>query len=220
MSRMLVSFAAFLFASGACAADEYYLTVFSCETVPFRGTKTHTFATVTRIPTAGVVETNCISWMPATLKVRPFTLLPEQGVNLTLAQTLDFCRQENLRVSVWGPYAIEPELFCLLRDQSNWLSSGNVKYKSTDNVVPSFIAMNCYHAIWQVVAPLKKYAGPYTCGDHAGGNTVRIFSDWIISTQANDDMLKLVGVDQYPLVRRDASYRPSRFDAMRSALGR
>ena len=192
---LLAALAALAGASGA-RADDYYLTIFTA-------------------------ETHDIGWLASTTVVRGVALCPEQGRNFTTAESLAVCRRENMRVSVWGPYQIKDELFTRLREQAQELNGGAVKYKGTDTLYPSRVAMNCYHAIWNVSHPLKKYAGPFTCGDTTGGKTVHLFREWIVCPErTHDEILKVIGVDQECLVRRAHDYWPGRFAAMRATFGR
>lgn len=206
----------------ARADDAYYLTIFAAESVPYRSEKTHTFINVTRIPAAGgQVEMHEIGWLAATTVVRGIALKPEEGRNFSVLETIAICKRDNMRVSVWGPYLIKEELFCKLRDQAQRLDGGTIKYKGTDTFFPAPVALNCYHAIWNVSHPMRKFAGPFTGGDTTGGKTVHLFREWIVCPeQTHDDILKLIGVDQEPLVRRAHDYWPTRFDAMRSFVGR
>ncbi len=204
------------------AADDYYFTLFTAEATPYRSEKTHTFLAITRIPQdSGVVETREMSWLPATLHVRGIALRPEKGVNLSVADTLAVCRRDNMRVSVWGPYQIQPELYNRLSNQITRLETGKIKYKGADTFQPSFHAMNCYHAIWNISNPFQKFTGPFTSGDTTGGKTVHLFRQWIITPeQTHDDILKVIGVDQEVLTRRSHDYWPSQGDAFRSFRGR
>lgn len=122
---------------------------------------------------------------------------------------------------MWGPYSAHPELFRRIRDQARRLNEGRILYKGTDNLYPSCVAMNCYHAIWNVAAPLRKYAGPFNCGDATGPVTLRLFRDWLIDPhRTHDFVLKVLRVEEEGLVRRSFDDRPTRLDAVRSFLGR
>lgn len=210
----------------ASAADSYYVTIFSAETVPFQSTHTHTFVVVTRIPAPinGVpqaVEQHQISWAPANLNPRGLTLRPERGVNLSVPDTFQYCRSSCMRVSAWGPYQIKPELFEMMKCQAAKLDSGRVKYKPTDNLYHTDVAANCYHAIWQPVAPCRKYSGAFNCGDASGAMTVRLFQPWLIDPcTTNDSILELVVPRGETVMRRSFDDRPGRIDAIRSARGR
>lgn len=210
-----------LSAPAAHAADDYFATVFAAEAVPFEPQKTHTFVVVHRIPAGGIVESHHISWFPQGRRIRGITLRPEPGTNLSLEDTFAHCRDQKMRVSVWGPYRIEPELFGLMKDQRAKLDGGTVRYKPTDNLYPSNVAANCYHAIWQPIAPCRKYSGPFNCGDASGAMTVQLFRKWLIDPcRTHDELLPLSVPKGETVLRRSFDDRPGRADAIRSAVRR
>lgn len=222
MGRLCLVFAGVFFMPMSVRADDYFVTVFAAETVPFQSKHTHTFIAVHRVPAAGgVVETYSISWVPANLNVRGLTLRPEMGANLPLADTFAFCKKHCMRVSAWGPYQIQPELFELMKCQAAKLERGKVKYKPTDNLYPSNVAANCYHAIWQPIAPCRKASGPFNCGDASGAMTVQLFRKWLIDPcKTHDTILDLSVPKGETVVRRTFDDRPGRADAIRSALSK
>ena len=203
-------------------ADDYFVTVFSAQTVPFESKRTHTFVVLHRVPGGGgPVEERHISWFPQSRRLRGLTLRPEPGANLTPGETFAHCREQRMRVSAWGPYRIKLELYELMAAQQAKLESGKVKYKPTDNVYPSDVAANCYHAIWQPVAPCRKYSGAFNCGDASGANTVQLFSKWIVEPcRTHDEFLRLAVPEGETVVRRAFDDRPGRVDAIRSAISK
>jgi hypothetical protein len=207
-------------------ADEYYVTIFTAESVPYRPTNTHAFASIVRVPTSangkfGVPEGDAICWGPANKKVRGITLAPEAGANMTLTETLDWCFESGWRVSVWGPYRTEYELYQKLKAQSVHLSSGFVKYKPTDNFLPRSVAVNCYHALTQPVSRRHWYSGAFTAGDAGGTTVLQAYRPWLIDPcTTHDHILSVIGADKYELTRRSFDYQPGRIDAIRSAAGR
>jgi hypothetical protein len=215
-----------LAAPGAARADDYYVTIFTAESVPYRPTNTHAFASLVRVPCGpdgkpGAPEVDAICWGPASLKVRGITLRAEEGANMTVTETIEWCRRECLRVSVWGPYRVKCELYEKLKEQSALLSSGKIKYKSTDTFVPRCLAMNCYHALTHPVAPLRRHSGVFNPGDAAGTLVLQCYNPWLIDPcTTHDHILSVIGADKYELVRRSFDYRPGRIDAIRSAVGR
>lgn len=221
MPRALLT-AVVLFALPAAArADDYFVTVFCAESVPFRSTNTHSFASIVRVPTAGAAELDAICWGPANMKIRGLTLRPEEGKNFSLTETLDWVKGNGWRVSAWGPYKVELELYCTLKTQADMLNSGTVKYKPTDTFQRRAVAQNCYHALTSPVAPLKRYAGAFTAGDAAGTTVLQAYKPWLIDPcTTHDEILKLTGADKYDLARRSFAYQPGRIDAIRSAVGR
>ena len=73
----------------AARADDYYVTLFCAESVPYKPTSTHSFASIVRVPAGGPAEVDAICWGPASMKIRGLTLKPEEGANLTVPAVLD-----------------------------------------------------------------------------------------------------------------------------------
>jgi hypothetical protein len=85
------------------------------------------------------------------------------------------------------------------------------------------VVQNCYHALWVPVAPLRArgFAGAFSAGDAASGVTVRLYSPWIVEPhRTHDDVLDQLGLGRAALCRRAFDDRPTRLDAIRSALVR
>src|SRR5687768_3579571 len=105
MGRALVAIvatvAAVTLAPRTSRADEYYVTVFTAESVPYRPTNTHAFASLVRVPAGGAAVVDSICWGPANKNVRGITLKPEEGSNLTVPECLDWSRDAGWRVSAW-----------------------------------------------------------------------------------------------------------------------
>ncbi len=206
-------------AAGPARADDYYLAVFGAEAVPYKPELTHSFAAAVRIPADGEPEVVGISWLPASLNPRGLTLAPEAGVNLGTADTVAWARRLGMRVSVWGPYRIEAELFGRLKGQAARLGGGHVRYKPTDNVFAAARVQNCYHALWMPVAPARArgFAGVFSAGDAASGVTVRLYAPWVVEPgRTHGAVLGLLGVADADLCRRAFDDRPTSLDAVRS----
>ncbi|MDY3562315.1 hypothetical protein R5W23_003780 [Gemmata sp. JC673] len=220
MRRMLALTAGLMLAPLPARADDYFITVFTAESVPFESKKTHTFAALQKV-SDGAVTQHSISWLPESRKVRGLTLRPEAGANVSLDETFKLCRERGMRVSAWGPYRAKPELYDRLVCQKQKLESGTVRYKPTDSMYPSNVACNCYHALWQPVAPHRKYAGPFNCGDATGPVTVHLFSKWLIEPcHTHDELLELTVPKGESVTRRAFDDKPTRADAIRSARER
>ena len=202
-------------------ADDYYVTLFCAESVPYRPTNTHSFASIVRVSPGGAPEVDSICWGPASMKIRGLTLKGEEGANLTVPECLAWCRDQCWRVSVWGPSRVRCELYQKLKAQADLLASGKIKYKPTDTFQSRDVAQNCYHALTAPVAPLKRYAGAFTAGDAAGATILQAYRPWLIDPcTTHDDVLRVIGADRYELTRRSFDYQPGRIDAIRSAVGR
>src|SRR5581483_12386530 len=100
----------------ALAGDAYYMLVFGSQRTPRNPNYSHSFATVVRgswngpgAPTGRVcLEQHTISWLPGDLEVRTLALHPQCGVKLSLDDTLRYAQENHERVSMWGPFQIEP----------------------------------------------------------------------------------------------------------------
>jgi hypothetical protein len=209
-------------APAGARADDYFVTVFSAQSVPFRGENTHAFVAAVRVPADGPAEVVSISWISTTLLVR-FTLRPEDGVNLPLRATADLMRANGWRVSAWGPYRTDEDLFLRIKGQAARLDTGLLRYKSTDSVFNADRVINCYHVLWQPVSPraARGFAGAFTPGDHAGGRTVELYAPYLKDPcRTHDAVLDLLDLGGLPLCRRAFDDRPTRRDAFRSSLGR
>lgn len=168
--RLVVATVVLAFAAEASAADRYFVMIFGSESVPKRARYTHTWATIVRaVPEPGpteayTLESQTISWMPASLNIRPLTLRAECGVNLGLQATFrdSFCKGEC--VAMWGPYELTPERGPILWErvgrQVARLNSGSVLYKCIDpDTGPRSTYMsNCIHAVTDLDRQLPRPA--------------------------------------------------------------
>jgi hypothetical protein len=207
----------------AARADDYYVTVFSAQSVPYKPTKTHTFVAAVRVPSCAngycpPAEMTSISWLPATLKIRALALRSERGVNLSVPDTLAWVNSKGMRISVWGPYQVHPDLYHVIQNQAALLNSGLIRYKPTDTLYSSHNVANCYHAIWAPIDQTWKWAGAFTAGDAASGKTVELFSPWIVNPPATYPHMLPPEAVGYPIVSRSYYDRPTRRAAIRSFL--
>ena len=130
--------------------EAYYMVVFDADGGAARSS--HCFATFVKATGKGSkeeddqLEPHTISWMPTSLEIAVLRRTPEPGVNLDLSATLRWARSVGARVSRWGPYRIEKELYDRALTQEERLRSGRVLYKAVDrNYRPQ--ASNCIHAV-------------------------------------------------------------------------
>ena len=99
--------------------------VFGSQSHPKQLRYTHTWATFIKAtgegsdPNAYALESNTISWLPATLEVKVFRPWPEPGVNLDLYQTLRAMHANGESVTMWGPFIVGPEVY----QRSLWVQS-------------------------------------------------------------------------------------------------
>jgi hypothetical protein len=152
-----------LLPSVAFAQESHYVTVFGSGSNPLRFKHTHTFATFTKVtesPSGQVIENHTISWMPATLNIRPFALRPEPGVNLTQDQSFQWAESHGLRTSVWGPYNITPERYEALLVRETNLESGRFRYRAIGGFTKSSTVSNCGQSFTRAVVVGQRYLQP------------------------------------------------------------
>src|SRR5215210_6844984 len=117
--------------------ESYFVVVFSAQRPIINQPRhAHNWATFIRVsgpagPNAKV-DWHTVSWMPATLFVRPWRPLAEDGVNLDLQHTIEWARNDCLRISLLGPYRIDKCLFDRSLAKVEQLQSGSVRYKAID----------------------------------------------------------------------------------------
>jgi hypothetical protein len=195
----------------ACAQERYYLWVFSSQSVPKLPRYTHTWATFAKVTDCAgqrSVEALTISWMPATLEIRPYALRPETGINLDLPATLRTVHAQCQRISVWGPYEIDAPLYLRAMAQKMRLESGQVQYRTVDPIFRNPNISDCIHAVSDVDSVHTRLSYPVSpfFGDAAGR---RIAHTWLRSCEARpprEDLRWLepaLGMAGYPIVRRE-----------------
>jgi hypothetical protein len=128
-------------------AERYYIVLFGAQAVPFDVKHTHTFATFVkteRLPVGErIVAVDTVSWMPATMNIRPFAVFPEPGVNLTLRQTFDWIASYHGRVSKWGPYEIDCDRYARYLARKADLESGEFTYRAVGAITRNDKISNC-----------------------------------------------------------------------------
>lgn len=153
MTRPLALLLLALAPAAAAGGDRYFLTLCGSETKPIaRPAHTHTWAILARVSFAPgcaprVVGMQTISWMPATLVIRPLAVAPEPGRNLEHFETLRHVVCDGQTVGVWGPFEVCPELSAKFAEQTRELDSGRVRYKSVTPKLYGRDVDNCVHAV-------------------------------------------------------------------------
>jgi hypothetical protein len=203
--------------------------MFGSQRVPANPNYSHSFATFVKVtcpeggpnPREQRLEAHTISWLPANLKVRVNALLPESGHNFDLPETLDFANSTCQRVSMWGPYPIDPELYCRALRRKAELEGGSIRYKAVDTGYKSDRVSNCIHAISTIVeGPKLRIASP-GWGESASYFILEEMERWILSKQSETHISSALGLDEYPIIYRDFQNPRSNavFGPVRRALG-
>lgn len=169
MSCLLRTTAALLLLASSAAAqtggDHYSVTLYGGHASVFRPRTGHTWATFTHTyPTAdgGVAaEEHTISWLPATLNIRPFALRPETGANLTHEQTMAFMTSgRRPQVEAFGPYEITADRYQQLVTQKARLESGAVQYHGLGMFGRRGDVMHCIDAVTRTDPLWERKATP------------------------------------------------------------
>jgi hypothetical protein len=209
-------------AGPARAQECCYLLVFGSQRPGLNLPKyTHSFATFVRVTGAspGRVEAFTISWLPRRAPIQVWALLPEAGSNYDLHTTLRLVAAQGERVSVWGPFRIEPDLYRRALAQKTRLENGDVLYKAADTGWPARRVSNCVHAISDITGrPLLRIAS-HGWGEPASYSITWWLSPWIIDPHhTHDGVLASLGLAGWPLCRRDlADGDPGRPSLLRAA---
>ncbi len=201
-------------ASGARAGESYYVLVFGQQRFPNTVNYSHTFATFVRVswpgagpcPAAPCLEAHTISWMPASLRLRPVALCPECGHNLDLHATLRWAQSNGMRTSLWGPYAIRPELYAAALRQVRLLDSGQVLYKVNDMGYRSDEVSNCIRAVSAVMAGNGRFLTDCGWGEAASYRVLCRMEPCVVNPATVHAWVgSALGLDGYPIIYRDWS---------------
>jgi hypothetical protein len=134
--------------------EQYFVTFYASQRSSREPQTTHSFAVFIRATSADEREARCesftISWMPASGVIR-LLAAPEPGKNYTLKETLDWAERLGLRTKSWGPFEISKEIYDRAVDQKNRLEGGAVRYKAIDRRFRPDTALNCIHALSDLI---------------------------------------------------------------------
>ena len=205
--------------AAAQSADSYYITVFGSGTLPLRASRTHTFATFTHIqqtPAGPVAENDTISWMPATLRIRPLAPRPEPGVNLTQEQTFRWIESKGIRTSVWGPFEIKPERYAAYLERKAELESGEVRYRAIGGFTKDATVSNCGQSFSRAGINGNRFLHPTPFPGEQGTSelvkrAVRAAAAEGRTLVERPELRPAVVTDPHPLTPREPGERISRF---------
>jgi hypothetical protein len=209
--RFLAALLLLLLPPGRAAAQErYYLWIFSSQSTPKLPRYSHNWATFVRVSDwegRRFLESFSLSWMPATLNIRPFALRPEPGVNLDLPTTLRFVYAQGQRISLWGPYEIEAVFYQRGLGQKARLESGQVQYRAADPLIRDHNISDCIHAISDLdpTRPRLLYPEAPFFGDAGGRRIAHSFERNCLTHPPREDLHwveQALGISCYPIVRR------------------
>ena len=200
--------------------EKYYALAFGSEKVPYlRPDLTHTWVVAVKATwTEGCAEPQLdvkqISWMPATLEIHPARLRVEPGVNLPLHDTIRWALGTGQSIAMWGPYELEPRAYRRLLVQREFMESGRVGYQCIDTIGEAAREGNgcdCIHAITDLDPHFSRTRYPLIFyGKPASMRLVREAArrEAFVDPDATHDwLIPALGLDQYPLERREQPYK-------------
>lgn len=200
-----------LSAGAARAGEDYFLLMFGSQQIPNKPQYSHSSATFVKVcwpgdgpcPANPVLQPVTISWLPCDMKFK-LIARAECGRNFDLDTTLRWCYCNDMRVSLWGPYRICPELYYKALHIAARLEGGRVRYKAVDTGYNSAYVSNCIHAIANVVqGPRVRVATP-GWGEMASFYILREYEPYIVQPGCRHDWVALaLGLQQYPIIYRE-----------------
>lgn len=197
--------------------ESYYVIVWGSQRpIINQPNHTHSWATFVRVtgdpavPGACKIDSFTVSWLPATLIVRPLKLHPEPGVNLDLHRTFAWAINDHQRISMWGPYQIDKCLYDRAVFKHFRLENGEVRYKAADFGYDSYYVCNCIHALADIAEGPRLRIGQPGWGESASYFITLTYRPFMIGdTQTHDWLLAPLGLDGYCVVRRDLENNPT-----------
>lgn len=172
-----------------------YMVVFAFQRDFNEPRYSHTFATFVRATERGASteaypnEVHTLSWSPKSLNIVILRARPEPGVNLDLQASLDWAASVQARVTAWGPYRIQEELYQAARNQIDRLNSGTVAYKAF-KLLDRSDATNCIYALADIEQGRGLLAAGTAHGEAASAMVLRHFQHRIIDLPQTHDWVK------------------------------
>jgi hypothetical protein len=193
--------------------ERYYLILFGSERVTRLPRYTHSWATMVKVtgdPQAGqgTVEPHTISWLPATLKLRPWRFRVEEGTNLELHHTIQEMLRNRERIVMWGPYEVWHGNHVRFMTQKAFMESGQVGYQCIDAVgeaARTGRGCDCIHSLSDMDPMFSRERYPLTYfGVPATENIVRqVLTRPVVidAPRTHDWLIPHLGLDCYPIRR-------------------
>ena len=136
------------------APDRFFFLLFTSQDILKAPRATHTWAVMVRTQDGRILDAPSISWMPADLKIKPLYLFVEPARNLSYDFTIQWTRNATReRISLWGPYEADPQLYERFLARKAVLESGALGYQCLDflgEAAAQGNGVNCIHALTPV----------------------------------------------------------------------
>jgi hypothetical protein len=186
----------------------YYAIIFGSQSKPKLLQYTHTWATFVKAVGEGPDATNytvyqhTISWLPQSLDVRTWSVLPEPGVNLDLYRTLDAVYKDREHVTMWGPFRILPAVYERSLQVKEILDSGAAEYRAI-STRRNILVSDCIHAVAAIDPvfgrghyPLIRIGKPASRYIARQVMTRSAFDQW---QEDHSWLIPRLGLDRYPI---------------------
>jgi hypothetical protein len=210
---------------GAQGHEAYFLLMFGSQQTPNNPNFAHSFATFVHAswqgpaPVRPCLEVCTISWLPRNLQIRTAALLPEIGQNFDLHTTLRFACDTGQRISLWGPYQIDRDLFLRAQALARFLESGQVCYKAIDTGYLAYRVSNCIHAIDSISQGNRLHVLTPTWGETASYNLLQDMAPWVLDPCHTHPWVgSALRIDCYPIIYR--SWENPHSSGLRGAVRR
>ena len=147
-----------------------------------------------------------ISWMPATLEIRPWRFAIESGRNLELHESIRMALACREQIAMWGPHEIRPRLYRRFLLQKSYLESGCVGYQCIDTVGEARrgAGCDCIHAITDMDPVFERDYYPLTRYGMTGSENIveQLVERGLLVNRATDSGLEgPLGLCRYPIIR-------------------
>jgi hypothetical protein len=204
----LVSFAFAMIGSVTKGDEFYYAMIFGSQSKPKLLQYTHAWATFIRVVGEGPdansysVYQHTISWLPQSLDVRTWSLLPEPGINLDLYQTLEAVYHDHEHVTMWGPFRIHQVVYRRSLGVKEILDSGAAEYRAI-STPRNLLISDCIHAVAAIDPvfgrghyPLVRIGKPASRSIARQVMTRSVYDQW---EGDNSWVIPRLGLDRYPI---------------------
>jgi hypothetical protein len=201
----------------AASGERFYILVFGSERCVRLPRYTHTWAAVVKTCEAPgqppqVAEVQTISWMPASLEVRPWRFAVEPGRNLELHETIRMALACREQIAMWGPCEIRPRLYRRFLLQKSYLESGCVGYQCIDTVGEAArgAGSDCIHAITDMDPVFERDYYPLTRYGMAGSENIaeQLLGRGLLVDGTTHSWLEApLGLCRHPIIRRQPCMR-------------
>jgi hypothetical protein len=194
--------------------ERYFAVFFGSINRQKQPAHSHTWGSMARVKRAPgqadpEIEVRTISWMPATLKIRPASRNVEPGVNLSLEDSVRIMQADGQIIEMWGPYEVWHGFWERFSVQKAFLENGTVGYQCTDTWGEAGRLGNgcdCIHALTDMDPAYPRWRYPLMWyGPSATENVVRRImrsGSVIDDSSANDWLLIPLNLTDPEIVRR------------------